>query len=124
MALASMMKKKASRRTNLKSGMKHRIVGATEIELEGPFNAELDFVDLHLDFPVEFGDYVMGHTPFMKAAQRAGIEKTEFHRARLQMINDAYKDYPHVAKLIDMYLNGYHNPFAETALKRFGIYTK
>ena len=27
------------------------------------------FVDLHLDFPVRFGKYVMGNTPYMMASQ-------------------------------------------------------
>jgi transcription elongation factor Elf1 len=35
----------------------------------GPFDGRNPFVDLHLDFPVRFGKYVMGFTPFMMAMQ-------------------------------------------------------
>ena len=35
-----------------------------------PFDGRNPFVDLHLDFPVTFGKYVMGLTPFMAAMGR------------------------------------------------------
>jgi len=35
-----------------------------------PFDGRNPFVDLHLDFPVVFGKYVMGLTPFMAAMER------------------------------------------------------
>lgn len=35
-----------------------------------PFDGRNPFVDLHLDFPVSFGDYKMGFTPFLAALQR------------------------------------------------------
>jgi hypothetical protein len=43
--------------------------GARLVEDATPFE-QMPFVDLHLDFPVTFDPYVMGMTPFMKAAQR------------------------------------------------------
>lgn len=38
-----------------------------------PFDGRNPFVDLHLDFPVLFGKYVMGLTPFMAAIKRAQV---------------------------------------------------
>lgn len=54
------------------------------------------FVDLHLDFPVRFGKYVMGDTPFMIAMQelRKNSQSAEeahaklaFHNERLERLN-------------------------------------
>jgi hypothetical protein len=54
------------------------------------------FVDLHLDFPVRFGKYVMGNTPYMAAVQELentsesteiAHAKMEFHNQRLNQLN-------------------------------------
>lgn len=54
------------------------------------------FIDLHLDFPVRFGKYVLGHTPYMMAMQEleeksesteAAHAKMAFHNQRLNQLN-------------------------------------
>jgi len=50
--------------------------GAREIRAHGPFDDKTNFVDLHLDFPVKFGKYVMGHTPFMMAVKQVDPSST------------------------------------------------
>ena len=54
------------------------------------------FVDLHLDFPVRFGKYVIGNTPYMMAAQELkdtsksfaeAQAKMAFHNQRLDQLN-------------------------------------
>jgi hypothetical protein len=70
---------------------------------------------------VVFGKYVIGHTPYLEAVRRVGTERAEFHRFRLQLINEHYKKYPQVTKLIEMYCKGFYGPFKETARKRFHI---
>lgn len=95
------------------------ISGATEIHFEGMFDPLLDFVDLHLDFPVVFGTYIPGNTPYMQAIGRSSGEKAIFHRDRLQLINEQYKKYPQVVELISKYTKGLTNPFISYANKHF-----
>lgn len=54
------------------------------------------FVDLHLDFPVRFGKYAIGSTPYMMASQELddtsesiteGLAKMAFHNQRLDQLN-------------------------------------
>lgn len=101
--------------------VKWTITNASDVPLEGMFDKNLDFVDLHLDFPVVFGEYVPGNTPFMQAAHRSGAEMAAFHRERLDLINEQYKKYPYVAELISKYTKGFYGPFNEYAKKRFKI---
>ncbi|MGL4094370.1 hypothetical protein [Agrobacterium cavarae] len=109
---------------NPHEGVHWTVTNATELAREGMFEPEIDFVDLHLDFPVVFGTYVPGHTPFMRAAERAGTGNAEFHRARLGIINEQYKKYPQVAELISKYAKGYYGPFSDYAWKRFKVKVK
>lgn len=64
----------------------------------GLFDGRNPFVDMHLDFPVYFGPYVMGATPFMmaiqmlqKSAKEMGIKNPmdlyQFHNNRLNQLN-------------------------------------
>jgi hypothetical protein len=123
-AVEAILAGKGPRDVRLNQGVSHRVRGATEVAIERGFDPALDFVDLHLDFPVVFGEYVMGFTPFMQASQRAGAEATQFHRLRLGLINDHYKKYPQVTKLIAMFSKGFYGPFREAARKRFKVETK
>lgn len=120
-ALEAMVAAKSLREAQVNKGVSWKITGAKEVPIMGAFNTALDFVDLHLDFPVVFGDYVMGHTPFLQAVRRVGAKKAEFHRLRLHLINEQYKRYPQVTKLIEMYNKGFYGPFREAARKRFKI---
>lgn len=114
----------SNRDVQLNQGVSYKISGANEVPIDGVFDPELDFVDLHSDFPVSFGKYVMGRTPFMEASARAGAEKAEFHRNRLQLINYQYKKYPKVAELIRMYIRGFYGPFQRSARSQFKIDVK
>lgn len=104
--------------------VKIEIKNASEVKLEGMFNSKLDFVDLHLDFPVIFGAYVPGMTPYMRAAQRSGAEAAAFHRDRLELINEQYKKYPQVAELITKYTKRFYGPFCTYAKNKFNIDVK
>lgn len=64
--------------------------GAVQILEKREFDENTNFVDLHLDFPVSFDKYVMGNTPFMKAAQRVGHKAYMFHDHRLNALNQLY----------------------------------
>lgn len=62
----------------------------------GKFDGRNPFVDLHLDFPVWFGDYQMGMTPYMVAIQKiktSGTDANEcfmlmqYHNDRINQLN-------------------------------------
>lgn len=125
LALAAMLAAKDKRKPpKLNQGVKHRVTGAVEVTGPRVFERGTDFVDLHLDFPVVFGEYQMGFTPYMQASMRVGAEKAAFHRDRLRLVNAQYKKYPQVIKLIGMYNNGFHGPFAVLARKSFKVEVK
>ena len=123
-AIKAILAAKSPREAKTNEGVSYRITGAREVAVKHGFNTSLDFVDLHLDFPVGFGPYIMGRTPYLEASARAGSKMAEFHRFRLHLINQHYKKYPQVVKLIEMYINGFYGPFRETARKRFKIKVK
>ena len=53
----------------------YELQGAEEVEdFDGPFKGDKPFVDLHLDFPVYFGKYVMGMTTFFRVTREIGME--------------------------------------------------
>jgi hypothetical protein len=101
-----------------------RIDGAIEVEGVTPFDNQTDFVDLHLDFPLVFGKYVMGNTPYFQALHRVGHQNAEFHRQRLELINQQYKKYPTVERLIAMFTKGHFGPFRRFTKERFRVETK
>jgi len=70
------------------------------------------FVDLHLDFPVRFGKYVMGHTPYMMAVREledtsdsseVAQEKMAFHNQRLNQLNYFYERADEIKTIIRLY---------------------
>jgi hypothetical protein len=79
------------------------INGAKAVEFEGPFTNEYPFIDLHLDFPVMFGEYKMGHTPFLKAQSRIGHENFEIHVSRLNALNDLYPKHEDFKRILRLY---------------------
>ncbi|TGN96138.1 hypothetical protein [Burkholderia sp. USMB20] len=79
------------------------LAGAHEIPADGPFDDATHFVDLHLDFPVKFGKYIMGHTPFMMALQQIGAERFQLHNERLNELNLVYKVQAEIRNLIRLY---------------------
>tara|TARA_B100000427_G_scaffold270946_1_gene237750 strand:- start:618 stop:1877 length:1260 start_codon:yes stop_codon:yes gene_type:complete len=101
-------------------GGKHvGVTGAVEIEAVGPFDEGANFVDLHLDFPVSFGKYVMGDTPFMRAVGRIGAENIHIHNARLQQLDATYQDFGFFETLLKFYIREKWAPFQNAAEKRF-----
>lgn len=70
------------------------------------------FVDLHLDFPVRFGKYVMGNTPYMMASQELeeasespdeAQAKMQFHNERLNQLNYFHDRADEVRTIIRLY---------------------
>jgi hypothetical protein len=123
-AVQAMLKAKSPKEVKVNEGVSYKITGATEIPIRYPFDAALDFVDLHLDFPVVFGAYVTGRTPYLQAVGRVGSRSAEFHGFRLNIINQQYKKYPQVTRLIEMYIKGFYGPFRDAARKRFKVDVK
>lgn len=123
-AVRAILEGQAPRDVRVNQGVSYKIRGAREVPIEGAFHPKVDFVDLHLDFPVVFGEYVMGRTPFLEASARAGAEQAVFHRNRLQLINYQFKKYPKVANLIRMYVKGFYGPFQKAARLHFQIDVK
>jgi len=123
-AIAAIQAGKGPSDVYFNQGVKWTITNASEVPLEGKFDTSLDFVDLHLDFPVVFGTYIPGNTPYMQAVGRSSGEMAAFHRDRLGIINAQYKKYPQVVELISKYIKGFHGPFSEFAKKRFKIEAK
>ncbi|MDF1710161.1 MAG: hypothetical protein P1U72_18880 [Paracoccaceae bacterium] len=123
-AVRAILESQSPRNVRVNQGVSYNIRGAKELPIKGGFDPKVDFVDLHLDFPVTFGKYVMGRTPFLEASFRAGLEQAKFHRNRLQLINYQFKKYPKVANLIRMYVKGYYGPFVKAARTQFKIDVK
>lgn len=96
------------------------IKGAEQVHDTGPFDDETNFVDLHLDFPVHFGKYIMGHTPFMRAAQRIGPEEFQIHNARLNYLNAHYKEFSFFKTLLKFYMREKIGPFKNAIKNKFG----
>lgn len=67
------------------------------------FNDGTDFIDLHLDFPVFKGDYVMGMTPFMRAIAHSDHEAVLRHRRTTDWLNA----HPNAAKDLNTFLKHY-----------------
>lgn len=86
---------------SLGKGFKYK--GAKSIQFDGPFTNENPFVDLHLDFPVMFDEYKIGHTPFMKAIGRIGFENFQIHNTRLNGLNLLYPKLEDFKRILRLY---------------------
>lgn len=86
----------------------------SEKKREGPFDGTNPFVDLHLDFPVRFGEYVIGLTPFMMAMQdlndpsdpdpgEAALHKFQIHAQRLEQLNHFHDQSDQIKRIIGLY---------------------
>jgi len=87
----------------LTQGVGFEFKNAEDQNFKGPFDGTYPFVDLHIDFPVSFGDYKMGYTPFMKAISRIGHKNFSFHNQRLNYLNDIYPLYSDLSRIIRLY---------------------
>lgn len=94
----------------------------------GPFNGEHPFVDLHLDFPVRFGSYIPGNTPFMMAMDdlrlAAGDDENSGARSlamlqnfnfNMSVLNELADQTEFVKKLINLYLGKNKQLFQQKA---------
>ncbi|HAK60477.1 MAG TPA: hypothetical protein DCO77_08865 [Nitrospiraceae bacterium] len=93
--------------------------GATRIEA-GKFERGVNFVDLHLDFPVSFGEYVMGLTPFMSSLMRIGHNAMQKHAMRVNYLNDVYDHAQEIKELFTLYSNKKQAIFKEKVLNFLG----
>lgn len=79
---------------------------------EKTFDGANPFVDLHLDFPVKFGPYVMGLTPWFASLKQlndvTGDENkahqlSMFHSGRLNMLNELYPKADELKRILNLY---------------------
>lgn len=78
----------------------------------GLFDGRNPFVDLHLDFPVRFGQYTPGLTPFIVAMNmisgddEQGVEKIalyQFHNTRLNQLNHFHEKAQEIRTILRLY---------------------
>lgn len=82
----------------------YELQGATEVEdFDAPFKGDKPFVDLHIDFPVYFGEYVMGMTTFFRVTREVGMESYAHLNQRLNTLNILYPLQRDLASLITQY---------------------
>lgn len=96
-----------------------QVKGAQKIYSE-KFEKGVNFVDLHLDFPVSFGEYVMGLTPFMAASMRVGHEAMHMHALRVNHLNENYMREKDIKDIFTLYQKNKHELFKNKALKFLG----
>lgn len=97
-------------------GVGFKLEGAEQLSERqyGRFDGRNPFVDMHLDFPVYFGSYVMGATPFMVAIQmlqKSAEEKNignpmefyQFHNSRLNQLNHFREKAEKIRNIIRLY---------------------
>ncbi|HCE1826253.1 TPA: hypothetical protein NJ265_000793 [Vibrio parahaemolyticus] len=81
--------------------------GATEIkDFEGLFSGENPFIDLHLDFPVSFGNYEQGNTAFMRVIHSIGQDSYRHLFTRLDLLNRLSGHHRNLRRLISQYKRG------------------
>lgn len=98
------------------NGKGMKITGAASLDTHqyGVFDGRNPFVDMHLDFPVYFGPYVRGMTPFLMAVEMISesakqvdfgnpIEILQFHTGRLNQLNHFRKDSDKIRTIIGLY---------------------
>jgi hypothetical protein len=97
------------------------ITGATKVNGIEPFDAETNFVDLHLDFPVSFEPYEMGMTPFMRASRRIGSKEMQLHASRLAHLNEEMAKARYFRTVLKLYAKQKLVPFKLNIERVFGI---
>ncbi|MEQ1630544.1 MAG: hypothetical protein ABL873_08545, partial [Gallionella sp.] len=93
----------------------------------GRFDGRNPFVDLHLDFPVWFNDYIPGMTPFMVAMDKIiGSNKNseqslafmQFHTQRLNQLNLLHKKSQQIRTILKLY-SGHNKQLFKTRVEQF-----
>lgn len=87
--------------------------GPSKQKSNGPFSGTNPFVDLHLDFPVKFGEYVLGNTPWFASLDQVSkatggdrekaFQISGFHNARLHALNQLYPKAEELKRIINLY---------------------
>ncbi|WJV23174.1 MULTISPECIES: hypothetical protein [Pseudomonas] len=98
--------------------------GAEELEFDGPFKGDKPFVDLHLDFPVYFGKYVMGMTTFFRVTGEIGMEAYHHLNHRLHILNWLHPMERDLASLISQYKRGDLSTFEKVCERIPGVSLK
>ncbi|WP_339864884.1 hypothetical protein [Paremcibacter congregatus] len=109
---------------NLEFGKGIHVEGAKLVTTQGPFDNKRPFVDLHLDFPVYMGPYIMGMTPFMRAATQIGQEDLVLHNDRLNALNAGTDSVSFFKNCLKFYRKNKVKPFVSCAENKFGVPTK
>lgn len=100
-------------------------IGAKQLQPDlWPFDESTNFVDLHLDFPVAFGKYVQGHTPFMMAIRRIGYEAMKLHGARLHRLEEQAPKFRVFGLLLKLFRNEKWTPFKTNCHRNFNTQLK
>ena len=89
-----------------------QVAGAKQIA-DGEFKPDVNFVDLHLDFPVSFEPYKMGQTPYMRALSRIGHESMHWQALRVNYLNEVYEASAAIKALFVLYKNDKRELFQE-----------
>lgn len=100
------------------------ITGASRVQGIEPFDAETNFVDLHLDFPVSFEPYERGMTPFMRASRRIGFREMQLHGARLNHLNSEINKARFFETILKLYAREKFLPFKLNIERTFKIAVK
>jgi hypothetical protein len=101
------------------------MIGAKQLQPDlWPFDDKTNFVDLHLDFPVAFGKYVQGRTPFMQAYSRIGYEAMKLHGARLSRLEEQAPKVRFFTLLLKLFKNEKWTPFKTSCHRNFNTEVK
>lgn len=96
--------------------------GAKELkDFEAPFKGDNPFVDLHLDFPVYFGEYVRGMTTFLRVTREINYEAYKHLNHRLDMLNILYPMQNDLRSVITQYKRGDIDSFEATCSRIPGV---
>lgn len=96
---------------------------------DGPFDGANPFVDLHLDFPVMFGAYVPGLTPWFASLNQLdevtgdrnkSLQLSMFHSARLNILNELYPKAEELKRIINLYHGANKQLFQKRAAEFLG----
>jgi len=93
----------------------------------GLFDGRNSFIDLHLDFPVWFNDYVPGMTPYMVAMEKIKGEYKDtersmafmqFHTQRLNQLNLLHQKSQQIRTILKLY-SGRNKQLFKTRVEQF-----
>lgn len=95
----------------------------------GPFEGTNPFVDLHLDFPVKFGTYVMGFSPWFASLHQLdevtgdrekSLHLSMLHSRKLNLLNELYPKSEELKRVINLYHGANKQLFQKRAAEFLG----